>query len=432
MRQSVTKPFAQLLIRRPRPNHGESLRGFALRIDSENTINLFRSRLGSFKEACMALADMEAATGKSLKALLQRVCLIPAQETISAHVNVFGHIVPRVWVTTRVRRVCPLCLNERGFMHANWEVHVIKSCLVHQCHLINQCQSCKALLEWDRGDLFHCRCGAGLCTMKVVPAGRMRVDLDLLISESLNPTIEGKADLWQMGMLDLLTTSGSSRFPEFAVLAGHVIPHIGYAIALEGETAKDEQQAEFALRLIRFGRPCIDAALFCVLGNEMQGMVPRRRAQLLNRSTGSRNEVLQAVFNLNAGLQGISFVQDILFPVWQDVHRRWQASVAQSLAEIESQVIRKAAAARAEARNLRQLKRSERQAEHLQEMQQRTGERQAAWEAKQAAKAASHAASEQKYFDLVLSAYRRDPLHAEGLFRRRWDWFLGRLAKWTK
>ena len=211
MPKTVSRPDVRQLIRRPRPKYGESLRGFALRIDSENTVNLFRSRMKSFKEACLTLTDMETATGRPLSVLRHRVCLMPSHETSSSHVNVFGNVVPRTWVTAGVKRVCPKCLHERGYMQATWEVHVIRSCVAHQCQLLNQCQSCDSLLYWEYGGLFHCRCGANLRSMKTAPVGRIRADLDLLISESLNPTIEGKAGLWQSGMLNLLSGSPRAR-----------------------------------------------------------------------------------------------------------------------------------------------------------------------------------------------------------------------------
>lgn len=405
--QSAPNSVVQLLIRRPRLNQGESLRGFALRIDSENSINLFRPRLGSFKEACMVLADIEGATGRSLKVLRQRVCLMPSQEATSAQVNVFGHRVPRAWIATQVRRVCPMCLNERGYMHANWEVHPIKSCLVHKCYLVRQCQACKSLLEWNRGGLFHCRCGANLCTMNVTHSARMRADLDLLISESLNSTIEGKADLWQAGLLGLLNRSGPSRFAEFAVIASHVAPRVGYAIALDDEVAKDEQWAELALRLIQLGRPGIEAALFGMLGNEMQGMTPQRRERLLHRNTHARKVEIQAGFNLNPDLRALSFVRDVLFPAWDEAHRRWLASVEVTLAGIEAQAIREAGRLGVEARNQRPV----------------------AVDARRAEEDARQATKDQELFEQVLRAYRNDSRRAKDLFWRRWDWFLERLAR---
>src|SRR5450830_941051 len=104
----------------------------------------------------------------------------------------------------------------RPLQHGVWEVHFIKSCLIHERYLIHQCQICGALLEWERGGLLHCRCGASLSSMQAVAVGPSRSDLDLLISESIFPTVEGLASLSQSKMLYLLPKSEPSRFAEFA------------------------------------------------------------------------------------------------------------------------------------------------------------------------------------------------------------------------
>lgn len=426
----LERPKADLLLRRPEPNHSESLRGFALRLDSENCIHLFGPRLKSIKHTDVILIDMEALTGKSLEILGERVCKIHVDRGRTMSANVFGHRVPMAWITNRVKRICPKCLKNHGHMHGLWEVHIIKSCMIHECYLIHQCQMCSELLEWESGGLFHCKCGANLRVMQVSPVGPRRFDLDLLISESLYFTVAGRANLAQTQMFHLLFKSGSSRFAEFAVISGHVTPRIGYAIAIKDDSAKEEQQCEFALRLISLGRPGVDAALFAVLSNEMQGMTSKQRAILLRRCTRARQKAIQSGFNLNADLQALDFVRNVLLPAWDEAHRRWQSSVNESLANLEAEVTRKADALKAEAACKRQRSRVEKEAVRLNEIEGRRAEPQAIKDAKAAQKAAQRAKNDEWFFQFVLAVYQVDPVHAEYVYWRRWEWFLERLAKW--
>lgn len=392
------------LVRRPRPKRDESFRGFALRIDSENSVNLFRARMKSFRESFTFLPDMEAATGRSLSFMRHQVFLMPAHGKSFSQVNVLGHIVPKIWVNSRVKRVCPQCLQERGYMQVTWELHVIRSCAAHQCLLLNQCQSCGILLSWQDGGLFHCRCGANLRSMRTPGVGRGRVILDLLMSESLHPTLEGKLDLWQSEKLCLLPTGNPSRFDEFAIIAAHIATRIGYALTYQDAQARDEQQAELSLHLIELRQPGIEAAFFGMLGNDLHDLSPRRRARLLNRAPHRRHQILLDCFNLNADLHQISFVRDVLLPAWDRVHDRWQLSVRHSLIELEARIAHEKEVA-CEARYER-------------------------WKEEKIEKTAAGLSDERRYFETVLALYRENPRLAGMRFQDDWLWFKDRLSKW--
>jgi len=384
----------------------------------------------SFRESFTLLQDMEAATGRSLPFMRHQVFLITAQGKRSSHVNVFGYIVPKIWVNSRVKRVCPQCLQERGYMQVTWELHVIRSCVAHQCLLLNQCQSCGILLSWQDGGLFHCRCGANLRSMRTPGVGRGRVILDLLMSESLHPTLEGKLDLWQSEKLRLLPDGGPSRFFEFAVIAGHIAPRIGYAVTYQDAQARDEQQAELSLHLIELRQPGIEAAFFGMLGNELHDLSPPRRARLMNRAPHRRHQFLLDCFNLNVDLQQISFVRDVLLPAWDRVHDRWLAVVMQLLTELKAQMAQKVESKRREAKRMRLQEVMENRAERQRKLELEREAKYALWKAGKIEKTAAWLSDEKQYFKTVLALYRENPWLAEIRFKDDWLWFEDRLSKW--
>jgi len=60
-------------------------------------------------------------------------------------------------------RCCPLCLAEKSYWRAEWEVRAVRACLLHGCYLASHCSACGRMLTWHRRNgRFNCLCGMPL------------------------------------------------------------------------------------------------------------------------------------------------------------------------------------------------------------------------------------------------------------------------------
>ena len=322
-----------LLVRRPLPKDGESIRGYASRVDYENTVRLFTPRLGNLEKACASLRDLEAATGRKLDILCNGVFLNVVDRINVTSECFLAYRLPSPWVSAKHKRICPCCLREQGFMQGIWEIHVIDSCIVHGCSLLCRCNICDDLLDWTGGSLMTCRCGAPLCDMETMSVGPMRGSLDKLLVDRLHSDAKDKVDPFTSAPQHLFPPLLDQSFAAIAVIAFHIAPQIAYAIKLRNVADKKEQQADLVLRLIELGSPGIKAALFGVLGSEMQSLTPTDRAWLLCQDANSREMYFSERFNLDRSIHSLQVVRHVLFPAWDDAHRKWLATVDQSLIE---------------------------------------------------------------------------------------------------
>jgi hypothetical protein len=319
-----------LLVRHPTPKSGEGIRGYASRVDYENTIALFGPRLGNLKTACASLRDLESATGKQLDILCEGIFLKEVDPIDVTCEYDLKYPFPASWVCAKLKRICPCCLTEKGFMQGIWEIQVIDSCLVHGCHLIDRCRICRRSLFWTEGSLMACRCGAPLCDARTVPVGPLRESLDKLLIDRL---FSDRVDPFAPRTQQMLPLEIDQSFTAIAVISFHIAARIDYAVNLRNASDKIEQQADFALRLINLGRPGIEAALFSALGNELQSLNPRHRPWLLCQDTEMREIFLWEIFALDWSSHATQFIRHVLLPAWDKAHRKWQMTVDPSLIE---------------------------------------------------------------------------------------------------
>lgn len=330
---TVSKQVESLLLRRPIPKDGESIRGYALRVDFENTVRLFTPRLSQLNKACKSLSDLEVATGRKLHILLGGVFLNEVNRINLTSECFSGYRFHPPWVSEKHKRICPYCLKEQGFMQGMWEIQVIDSCLVHGCSLISHCGTCDDVLDWTGGTLMACRCGACLCDLKTVPVGPMRGSLDRLLVDRFYSNAKDRVDPFASTTQHLIPFLIEQSFSAIAVIAFHIAPQIAYAIKSKNAAEINEQRADLALRLIELGPPGIAAALFSVLGNEMQTLKSPDRAWLLCQDAHSREMFLSELFNLDWSIRSLQFVRHVFLPAWDDAHRKWLGTVDQSLIE---------------------------------------------------------------------------------------------------
>lgn len=214
-----------------------------------------------------------------------------------------------------------------------WEIQVIDSCLVHGCSLIDHCNTCDSQLSWTNGNLMECWCGAPLCDMRTVPVGPIRITLDKLLADNLNSIANDKFGRLGSTTEHLASLKFEQSFCAVAVIAFHVVPQISRAIKLNNVSVRNEQEADFTLRIISLDRPGIEEALFGVLANDLCDLDSSERAWILCQNAHSRLMSMWKIFNLNWHIQNLQFVHHVLLPAWDEVHRKWRGSVDQSWIE---------------------------------------------------------------------------------------------------
>lgn len=155
-----------LLPRHPKPNSGESLLGYLLRL---NELNGYESPRYIRQ---LANIDPSASLGtrESLLALAEIASQKPGSELESHNESAAQSILVRPgeaeflrgaeWTLTA--RICPDCIEEKGFIEAHWAIPHMFACPVHRWLAISICPDCRQPVRWYRRGLLECSCGASL------------------------------------------------------------------------------------------------------------------------------------------------------------------------------------------------------------------------------------------------------------------------------
>jgi hypothetical protein len=77
-----------------------------------------------------------------------------------------GHILPRDMAYMDRMRVCPACLADSPHHRQLWHLVPVDACHLHGISLIEQCQACRADLDWNSKHINECpACGASVSSM---------------------------------------------------------------------------------------------------------------------------------------------------------------------------------------------------------------------------------------------------------------------------
>ena len=75
------------------------------------------------------------------------------------------------------RKLCPICLLEFCYCRQIWDCDLVKACPLHQCLLINKCDSCQQEIKWSRRGVARCHCGGDFCNASVSVADSSQINL---------------------------------------------------------------------------------------------------------------------------------------------------------------------------------------------------------------------------------------------------------------
>lgn len=184
-----------MLLSRPRPLHGESLRGYFLRLSESNGLlpsaNLHEEFVRTRPTVATEqrhLASMAACCGLSEDHLLA-LAGHSAVGADPARMH-FGHRIAVEHLRSQRSAICPHCVARSGSVKASWELRAQAACADHACWLIDKCGRCRSPLSWRRRGVGICRCGADLTTTATDPAPASVAALAQLLEERLHGLLD--------------------------------------------------------------------------------------------------------------------------------------------------------------------------------------------------------------------------------------------------
>lgn len=153
--------------------HDESLLGYLLRLTHVNGLRLRwlfeRAQLTSGFEYRAASFELLARLCGSNPEALARASFALSQ---AGKGHQFGCTqIARPHLLTDGARVCPACLDERGYIDRLWHLRGYAACHRHFTALVDQCTSCGKSISWHRPRLNQCDCGQIFEGREIAPEG---------------------------------------------------------------------------------------------------------------------------------------------------------------------------------------------------------------------------------------------------------------------
>jgi hypothetical protein len=173
-----------LLVRHPAPYPTESLFGYLLRLSELNgypNITPMMSLAGKQEKAArklgMSVQSIASISNRNIKELEA----IAHYDTDSSYARLARHKILRAHLRRLQPAICPQCVEEKGYIEAQWELLAMTGCPLHKRGLLTFCESCGQRLTWFRGGLLICSCGEILTGVTLPILGSEEADLLELI-----------------------------------------------------------------------------------------------------------------------------------------------------------------------------------------------------------------------------------------------------------
>lgn len=178
---------------RPKPFFDESFLGYISRLAEYNsyltaylvinhiTKKMQKSRyawrmiLDNPYESASELADL---TGNDVSDFLPKI-----QSVVNKNHYIFFN--SSVWsyaINSYFPQYCPMCLKEKHYYRAIWDLIVYTACPIHKCLLINKCMQCGSNQKLFRNKTSECKCGFDFRDAEVtkIPENKIRIETHIL------------------------------------------------------------------------------------------------------------------------------------------------------------------------------------------------------------------------------------------------------------
>lgn len=184
-----------LLVRHPPPYPSESLFGYLLRLSEVNGYQNITPmmNLAGIKERGIRKLGMEVTAIASIAHRpVEELEAIAHYDPTKSYARIAGHRVLRAHLRRLCPAICPECVEEKGYIEAQWELVAMTGCPVHKRALLSSCNSCGEPLTWFRQGLLVCSCGEILTGRDLPSITPAEADLlQAIRSCVLRLTIEG-------------------------------------------------------------------------------------------------------------------------------------------------------------------------------------------------------------------------------------------------
>ena len=147
---------------RPRPNNGESYRGYLLRLVDLNGFKSVSSLTRSFGCNFVSSANLLSKHSIKLIGLVEPSLQMNPGQLLGYFEK---HWSFDIYASDNVNlrrlfhnhsRICPLCIKEQCYSKSDWDFAFITTCKKHQCLLIDTCPHCFEQISWKRPELHLC------------------------------------------------------------------------------------------------------------------------------------------------------------------------------------------------------------------------------------------------------------------------------------
>lgn len=102
-------------------------------------------------------------------------------------VHFMGHLFTRPYLVRHTRpQLCPICIEEKGYTKAVWDLALATACTVHAVHLVDRCSSCSRAISWRRPGLLNCVCGETFTATSGQRADHMEVWFNHCLEDKFN------------------------------------------------------------------------------------------------------------------------------------------------------------------------------------------------------------------------------------------------------
>jgi hypothetical protein len=216
-----------LLVHHPAPDSTESFLGYLLRLSQ---VNGYRSPWSIFALARMKQHEIRTTGIRANRLAAIANCDVSKLEAIAYSAprdnprwcRILGHPLVLADLSLRNPKLCPQCIEERGFIEAHWDLTFMMACKIHQSLAISHCPKCEKPLRWFRPGILECECGGNLIRGDRPPTTQALTDLMTVIRAKVlgeelgsgNSSSRSLSELLAMdlrGMLSVIRILGKHR-----------------------------------------------------------------------------------------------------------------------------------------------------------------------------------------------------------------------------
>jgi hypothetical protein len=157
------------LVLTPKNYKDESLMGFLLRTAEMNVYQspfallglsgLSESQTRNIRPSIEIVASLY---GRPPEEFLEIDNNIPGNSSRSKGWKLIGKEVPSIYINAKRPRICPECIQEKGYINQFWYLLHSIGCPHHARIAIDTCPNCEKKLSWCRPGLLTCACGHDL------------------------------------------------------------------------------------------------------------------------------------------------------------------------------------------------------------------------------------------------------------------------------